>query len=434
MTYPSRRGGAGAGFRLGPETNEFADTTARDAFFASSLANLAEYDANEFLLVRVGTGGGPFTYFQRNNDAWASVDPVLTGPSGEVASLSGVSVGHVPYKLPDGTFGDSGAQVLSNGDLLAPEGFGVEAASVDFGDVVRLSEANSFMRISNNQFPDVRFDIIDARTRRAGASDRPRQFYQLEAENELVVQSGDGTAITSGPVTFTLPVTANRQINSVISRASATMDNVRARIRYTTGAQTVVKYWPTKARWLSGNGEDLTPDGNSEIAIEFDQTPFRVITGDVYEVEIRADNYALLGNGSGVPYVAIMQQESEFRDVAWLSDVMGQAFNVPEITAFDIPAVANKNHPAPFALSGAQVFTYNITNQVNIASAVIEQGGTTIKTLTPSEISAGTASATISAINLSAGESETFTLKVVDTNTTPETPFRVSCSCPPPSA
>lgn len=93
MPYPDEDGGGG-GFRLGTGTNTFADNSARDAYFASNPAILAQYDADQFFLVRVGTGGGPYTYFQRLNSAWVDVTPVLQGIPGEVASLTGVTVGH----------------------------------------------------------------------------------------------------------------------------------------------------------------------------------------------------------------------------------------------------------------------------------------------------------------------------------------------------
>lgn len=240
-----------------------------------------------------------------------------------MAVTAGIADGQLLYKSGDGIASASGVRVLSNGTVLAPLGFGVESGSVDFGDVTRLTESNSFLRIFNQQFPATRFDLIDARTRRTGASSRPRQFYQQSADVNLTVQNVDTTDITTGPITFNLTATGTRQINELVFRAGAEMTNVRARIRYNASPNTVVKYWPSKAVWEDGTGgRTLTPDGSNDINIVFDESPFRVILGDVYQVEVRADSYAFKGNSSDVPYIMLKQQPSEFRDIAWLQDVV----------------------------------------------------------------------------------------------------------------
>lgn len=288
---------------------------------------------------------------------------MLTDMFDSMANTQGVAVGQLPYKTGDGTLGNSGAQILGDLSMLLPTGLGVEGASIDFGDITTLSEANSFLRLRNSQFPATRFDLIDARSRRTGPSSRPRQFYLNEAETTLVLQSDDSTALTNNPLTFQFAATGTREVSEAVVRLSAAMTNVRLRVAYSTTPNQVVKYWPSKASWLANEGRTLTPTGDDDEAmIDFSDSPFRVILGDVYTIEVRADNMTLMGNSSNAPYFALSKQDAEFRDLAWLSDITDVIDDTSIGTDKTRSAenIAQKNSDA-LKFSGRNGQTYNMS-------------------------------------------------------------------------
>ncbi|AUR83135.1 hypothetical protein NVP1031O_153 [Vibrio phage 1.031.O._10N.261.46.F8] len=122
----------GNGFLLGPTTNVFtgadkaAAEAARDAYATANPTWLAEYNSDTALNIRLEYSDGTnqvAVYQVRNSagDAWLENESfeAVKGDNGELASLDGVTVGHVPYKLPDGTFGDSGA-LIQNDTFTVP--------------------------------------------------------------------------------------------------------------------------------------------------------------------------------------------------------------------------------------------------------------------------------------------------------------------------
>lgn len=253
----------------------------------------------------------------------AEVNPVLKSITISYQNIDGIGTNVVTAtgSSEAGAAQDSGMMMLSDGSLLLPENVGVESSSIAFGDLVTLHERNSFMGLSNAQFPDVRFDIIDARTRRTTASERPRQFYLTEAENDFTIQGTDTAVITTNPLTVTYTATLDSQSNAFKFRVDTEMTNVRVRVRYATGNQTVIKYLPTKRAWETGSGGMTLPVG--EQVIEFPDSPLRTFVNDQIEVTVQADNVALEGttSPSEFPYLVAVIQRGEFRDVAWFQDV-----------------------------------------------------------------------------------------------------------------
>ena len=78
-------GGTGGGFSLGPETNAFTSTTARDTYAAANADWLESYDDNPAFIVQV-TVGTTVTYYRRNNDAWEDVANII-GLSASAAAI-----------------------------------------------------------------------------------------------------------------------------------------------------------------------------------------------------------------------------------------------------------------------------------------------------------------------------------------------------------
>ena len=75
--------GGGGGFSLGPETNEFNNTNARNTYEAANPTWLAQYAANRSFLIAVGTS--TIDYQRRNlaNTDWESVSNIIRGEDGD---------------------------------------------------------------------------------------------------------------------------------------------------------------------------------------------------------------------------------------------------------------------------------------------------------------------------------------------------------------
>ena len=75
--------GGGGGFSLGPETNEFNNTNARNTYEAANPSWLAQYAANRSFLIAVGTT--TIDYQRRNlaNTDWESVSNIIRGEDGD---------------------------------------------------------------------------------------------------------------------------------------------------------------------------------------------------------------------------------------------------------------------------------------------------------------------------------------------------------------
>ena len=90
-------GGGGSGFLLGPETNQFTSTTARDTYATNDAAWLSEYDGNTGFLVQV-TVGGTATYYRRNNSAWEDVGGIIGITASQAAINAAVAAAVIDFR------------------------------------------------------------------------------------------------------------------------------------------------------------------------------------------------------------------------------------------------------------------------------------------------------------------------------------------------
>ncbi len=314
--FPRTRGG----LRLGPEVNDFNDVdqatteAARDAYFAGNPANLTVYDQNSNLLIRLTylVGVDLVTRFQvRLAGDWVDYTPVVQGPPGEVASLAGVQVGEIPYKLINGTFGGSNMRVLGDGSILAPPGFTVESGSITFGEALTLSEVSGFLGISNHINGNL-YTVVDFFTPPTAASSEPHIFYLTGAATEFVAQAVDTTNIPDNPLIFNYTVQNTARSHSLKFRTYAPMSNVRAKISLISNG-VALKYFPNRQAWEEefgglnwGTGDNVVPFGD---------TPLNLEAGMLIKIEIYADVIALKGNASNIPYFSAMLQQGTFIDV-----------------------------------------------------------------------------------------------------------------------
>lgn len=306
--------------RMGVETNTFNEVdeattiAARDSYFASNPSKLALYDANSDLLIRLVFLDGPdlITRYQgRLGGVWFDYTPVVTGLPGEVASLANVPIGEIPYKTVTGEFAGSNMRVLDNGSILAPVGFGVESGSVQFGDVLKLSEVAGFLGISN-LLNERQYTIVDFYTPRTAISSEPTVFHLIESEFEFISQGVDNTNLPDNPLIYDYTVINNARTNAIKFRTYAPMTNVRIKIsQISNGA--VLKYLPNKTSW------EKELDGLTWVlgdnTFDFTDSPVILSAGVQLRFEIRADSVALKGNALGAPYFTATLQRGVFDNV-----------------------------------------------------------------------------------------------------------------------
>lgn len=306
--------------RMGPSINEFENTdqatteAERDSYFSSNPANLAIYDSNSDLLIRLiylVEDQLVTRYQSRLGGAWVDVSSVVTGPSGEVASLAGVPIGEIPYKTVTGEFAGSNMRVLEDGTLLAPSSFVVESGSVGFGEVLTLSEVSGFVG-NTNHLNGRQYTLIDFWTPRDAASAEPSLFHLIEPEFEFVAQGTDTTNLPDNPLIFDYTVVNSARTNKLKFRTYAAMSNVRMKIMQQSNG-VVAKYIPTQQVWQEEFGGLEWGIGDNEF--DFGDTPLIFNSGTELIIELRADSVALKGNASGIPYFTATLQRGVFDDV-----------------------------------------------------------------------------------------------------------------------
>lgn len=320
MTF-SIHGSGGGGYAAGPVQNAFsgvdlaAAQAARDVYFSANPTMLAAYDSNPFYLIRLEYGVTTNAEY-RQGGAWVDYTPFLQGLPGEVASLTGVPVGEIPFKKLDGTFGGSRMRVLDDGSLLAPPGFGVESGSVKFGDVLLLSEAAGFLAISN-LLNDRQYTVLDYWTPRDGSSAVPSAFLADTPAFSFVAQSDDTVTLTANPLTFDYTIQNTSRTYSLFMRAASAMNNVRIKITQVSNDVTL-KYVPSKEAWETGLGGLTWAVGDNNF--DFGDTPLVLRTGQAVRFEIEADAVALKGNAGGITYFGGLDQLATFQDIVMARD------------------------------------------------------------------------------------------------------------------
>ena len=317
-------GGGGTGGRttFTPTESPFADDTARDTWAGANLDELHN-DSTLVTLITVGTSSfewaGEDTPTTYSNNSWILRSTGLTDPQRvTLNSLVVIPEDKMPIQGASG-FEDSEMRRLSDGAILAPEDFSVESGSIDFGDIITLSEATGFLSIQNHESGDS-FALVDSRFTRAEGSTVPRVFFLIEPENELLVQSDTSTIITDTDFTFTFTTTLFAQANSFVLQGSAPSTNVRIRISDAVTGVTF-KYLPTEAAWIDGD-EGLTLATGST-TIDLDNSPLRFAPNRQLRIEIQGDSINLLGNASNFPFISAQVQRAEFRDLAFGGEVGG---------------------------------------------------------------------------------------------------------------
>lgn len=312
---------------VSPAVDLAAAELTRDTYFTNNPSNLTQYDNNPALSIYVyyqGNGNNIILGQTRVGGEWVPNNS-LTVIKGD-SDISNVEDGQIPVKSGN-ILVSSGMQKLGSGQILVPKNFGVESGSVDFGDLVTLSEKGGFLGIDNKQ-SQRSYNIVDFYSPKDAPARRPQIFVKTESERPLVIQPVDTELINSGPLSFSYTTTLSAYTNAFTLKTSAEMTNVRARVR-DNNSGVVLKYYPSKTDWLNGTGVTLPAGVNK---LDLDNTPLPLTPGIELDIDIEADNYAILGDVNGVPYFSLIKQDAEFRTLPVDGRLVGITQSISPVT------------------------------------------------------------------------------------------------------
>lgn len=245
-------------------------------------------------------------------------------------------------KNADDSMTGTGMLLLEDDTLLAPEGFATESGSINFGDLITLSEASGFLAIQNNLNGN-RYRLVDHYVPKDAPSAKPGYVHMTEAENEFVSQGVSSTTLNANPLVFSYTTSLLSRVNSLKFKAASAMTNFRMKIT-ATGPNVVVKYYPTKAAWVQGVGGESLAAGDN--VLDFKDTPLLFEPGQNLSFEIRATSVSMLGNASGVPYMTAMVQRGQFKYLANFEEIPTTVSELPNdagyITNADVPTALSE--------------------------------------------------------------------------------------------
>jgi len=221
----------------------------------------------------------------------------------------------LPYRASDGTIKGSGLRILTSGTVLAPVGFAVESGSVDFGDVLRLSESAGFLAFEN-MVDKSKYQLLDYAVPRDAASSKPFYFKLAGPEVRFEASKASGSVLRTNPLTWEYTTKLTARTNALIFNAAEKMNNVRLRITDKKSG-VAIKYYPSKSAWVDGSGGTILDIGENTLDFQDTAVIFSANTDIVFDIQ--ADNIALIGGT--IPWFAGLVQQGSFVGVADAFDV-----------------------------------------------------------------------------------------------------------------
>lgn len=221
----------------------------------------------------------------------------------------------VPYRAADGSIKGTGLRILSSGTVLAPVGFAVESGSVDFGDVLRLSESAGFLAFEN-MVDQSKYQLLDYAVPRDAASSKPFYFKLAGPEVKFEANKASSSVITTNPLSFEYTTKLTARTNALLFNANKKMTNFRLRITDKKSG-VAIKYYPSKSAWVDASGGTILDVGENTLDFQDTAVIFSANTDIVFDIQ--ADNVSLVGGA--IPWFAGLVQQGSFIGVADAFDV-----------------------------------------------------------------------------------------------------------------
>ena len=371
-------GSGGTGF-LVPDASPFDTIAARNTWAAANASSLI---TNSTVVNITGDG-----WYLWNGTQWVDADPIVQGEpglNGEATNLADVNINHVPMKRPDGSFGDSGVEILDNGTVLIPSN------TLGIGDLIELSEGTGFGLIHNNE-SDNSYILIDALLSSVTGSARPQQFV-VQPSSVVDFESGGTDTLTDNPLSFDRIVSNDGSTFSLTFTATEAMSNTKLRL-VDTATGVVIKHMPNKLAWENGDvagydfrvGENTIdffsnePNDPANGKFSLGYSPLIFLGGRALTVEIKANNVSLVGDDSiNTPNFSGLFGAGGFRQIPYLSELV----EVDErVTALGNPASASgrtfTTFSDGFTINAANISTFQDVNTIYTAKNDKGEGGLT---------------------------------------------------------
>ena len=399
MTWsPPGRGGRGGGFALGPANNLFGTTAGdasasptgvspaasksaaegvRDTYFTANPTNLATYDADSDLNIRLfytASGSTVIVHQIRQGSAWVDNGSVtgIQGLPGSGTDFSAISENHIPAigpgpnKLPydSGLVVDPDEAILT-GITLQADSFRHNQAISSTSGIEEICFSNMFRGTQSH--PALQRAELDQSDRVRG-----KDWVAPAPIVDSVRQSVD-TEILTNP-TFTLTVDAGGgegitikdfQVNFASNASDATMIVSR-------GSNEVFRHnfgsFSTGVQRLSLMS---TPPQSTDPGFA------QVLDGEDYVFQIM--NASLLGNSSGVPWYTLTFRSWNYGDLAKVSDIPTTAVELTDISSAgsgSIITAAERTKLAGLASNATQGVTVQDEGvQLNVAATTLNFTG-----------------------------------------------------------
>ena len=254
------------------------------------------------------------------------VSPLTKVQDEAVDSIIDLPDGAVP-KGDHGTLALSGAASDPKDEWIFDQAVEVPQASLKISDSLRISEATTALFIRDNI---IRANFV-APLSTIDESGTTGPFL-AEAATRITVeaQPDDSTLITTNPIALPTQATYDNQTDTFALRAASPMTNVRMTL-LDVESNTILKYLPDKVSVMAGEGGMDFIAGENIVNMNSDEpntpgfinvgfTPLRGIAGRISIITIEADNVALLGNASGIPYIRNEIQRLFLSRVAMIRD------------------------------------------------------------------------------------------------------------------
>lgn len=329
-------GAGGAGFTLGPPHNLFGDVSGdalavptgvdpaanraaaegvRDTYFTANPSNLAVYDGNSRLNIRLFymiSSEIVIVHQVRQNSAWVDNGSVtaVRGLPGSGTDFSGISDNHIPAigPGPDKLPFDSGFSIVS-GEILA--GPNIQANSVRFDDAIQIASG-----VEDLCFLNMPRDIqrhAPLRDAHLSASDRVRnKIWNGATQTDIVRQPVDTETLVNPSFDLTADAGSANGFRLAALQVNFASAVTELELIVSRGGNEL--YHTTAGPFSSGLQQIVlmtVPGSPGPGFMDF-------LDGETYSFAITGAS--LLGNTSGVPYYAITFRAWDFEDMAHLSD------------------------------------------------------------------------------------------------------------------
>ncbi len=384
--------GGGGGFALGQPQNVFTGTTrtaaeaARDTYQAANAPWLLSYDTNDagsdnpvHIRLEYTDSGNNVVVYQNRTDsaspAWQDVQSAIgiKGDPGDGLDLTGLPINSIPVVTSATTLGAS-PMMVDGGDVFLPGSLQVGLNTILLGksqgqathSISALGENIGFAnRVSNTVYTPGSWSDGSAEGNWYPLHRTPGTFHDME------VQQAEITHQITNP-SFVTPLAGNRRDYKARFNFAQTITNV------------ILTILENSKPIFTSNAFDITTTGNNDfdLSVAEGNAGYVDLHGNTaYTVTLASEDgdVVVLGNSTGIPYLALTYQE--WRDVrlATIEQLPAAPHISANINQFEISGQSN-SILAGSSITGSRLFNYHVNHPEDVSgNLTLSQDGVTIR-------------------------------------------------------